>query len=525
MRTAFGTVAAGLTALATHDLLQKKHTLLHNYPVVGHLRFLLERIGPELRQYIVTSDDEERPFSRDQRAWVYTSSKRLNNAVSFGTDKDIEHLEGYVVFKHRTFSDVAPPSGVTVESMGKEIGVPAAKVLGGPRGRRHAFRPPSIVNVSAMSFGSLSGTAVEAMNKGCAIAGAMHNAGEGGISSHHQHGADLIMQIGTAYFGCRDAKGRFDLERLKDVVAANPVKAIEIKLSQGAKPGLGGLLPAAKISPEIAEIRGIPMGQDCASPARHAEFDSVDSMLDWVELVADATGLPVGIKSAVGEQQFWDELASLMSRKDRGVDFITIDGGEGGTGAAPLLFQDNGALPFRLAFSRVYKTFALEGGLVDDITFIGGGKLGLPDNAMVAYALGVDMVNVAREAMMSIGCIQAQKCHTDKCPTGIATQNQRLASGLDTSLKSVRLANYVDTLRRELLKVSEAVGVLHPSLIDADDIEVLLGVRKATPLRTIYGYQPKWGRIGNHLGEEISAIMRPTAPEHTSVAPSVTAQG
>jgi glutamate synthase domain-containing protein 2 len=352
----------------------------------------------------------------------------------------------------------------------------------------------------------------------------MHNAGEGGISSHHQHGADLIMQIGTAYFGCRDAKGRFDLERLKDVVAANPVKAIEIKLSQGAKPGLGGLLPAAKISPEIAEIRGIPMGQDCASPARHAEFDSVDSMLDWVELVADATGLPVGIKSAVGEQQFWDELASLMSRKDRGVDFITIDGGEGGTGAAPLLFQDNGALPFRLAFSRVYKTFALEG-LVDDITFIGGGKLGLPDNAMVAYALGVDMVNVAREAMMSIGCIQAQKCHTDKCPTGIATQNQRLASGLDTSLKSVRLANYVDTLRRELLKVSEAVGVLHPSLIDADDIEVLLGVRKTTPLRTIYGYQPKWGRIGNHLGEEISAIMRPTAPEHTSVAPSVTAQG
>lgn len=524
IRTALGATVAGLAAVATHDLLQKKHTLKHNFPVIGNLRYMLERIGPELRQYIVTSNDEERPFSRDQRAWIYTSSKKRNNYVSFGTDNDIEHLEGYVIVKHRTFADVAPATGGTLDTMGTEIGLPAAKVLGRPRGRRHAFRPPSLVNVSAMSFGSLSGPAIEALNKGCAMAGAMHNAGEGGISSHHKHGGDLMLQIGTAYFGCRDEQGRFDLERLKDVCAANPVRAIEIKLSQGAKPGLGGLLPGAKITREISEIRGIPMGKDCASPARHAEFHDVDSMLDWVELVADATGLPVGIKSAVGEQEFWDDLAAQMAKRDRGVDFITIDGGEGGTGAAPLIFSDSVALPYRLGFARVYKTFALAG-LVDDVAFIGSGKLGLPENAMVAFALGADMINVAREAMMAIGCIQAQKCHTDRCPTGIATQNRWLSSGLDPELKSVRLANYIDTLRRELLKVSEAVGVIHPALIDADDIEVLLGVRKATPLRTIYGYQPHWGRIGDALADEIRAIMRPLVPDNVSVDPSVTARG
>ena len=522
-RHLIGTVAAGLAGLATHDVLQRKHTLLHNYPVVGHLRFLLERVGPELRQYIVTSNDEERPFSRDQRSWIYASSKRENNYVGFGTDNDIEHLEGYVIVKHRTFADVAPATGVAHGNHDEGIVLPSAKVLGGPRGRRSAFRPKSVVNISAMSFGSLSGPAIEAINKGAKLAGAMHNTGEGGLSSHHRQGGDLVLQIGTAYFGCRDEHGRFDLEKLKDVVASAPVKAIEIKLSQGAKPGLGGMLPAAKISEEIASIRGIPMGQDCASPARHAEFQDVDSMLDWVELVADATGLPVGIKSAVGEQRFWDELVSHMVKGDRGVDFVTIDGGEGGTGAAPLIFSDSVALPFRLGFARVYATFA-RAGLTDQLTFIGSGKLGLPDNALVAFALGADMVNVAREAMMSIGCIQAQKCHTDHCPTGVATQNDWLSRGLAPTLKSVRLANYLDTLRRDLLKVSEACGVLHPALIDADDIEVLLGVRQATPLRKIYRYQPRWGRIGDELGEEITRIMRPVAPQGGSAPESATSQ-
>ena len=302
----------------------------------------------------------------------------------------------------------------------------------------------------------------------------MHNTGEGGLSAHHRQGGDIMLQIGTAYFGCRDHEGNFSMEKLKEVVESAPVKAIEIKLSQGAKPGLGGLLPAAKVTKEISEIRGIPMGRDCASPARHTAFSDEDSLLDFVELLAAETGLPVGIKSSVGEMLFWQELTRLMARDDRGVDFVTVDGGEGGTGASPPIFADSIALPFRMGFSRAYATFA-EAGLTDDVTFIGSAKLGLPENAVVAFALGADMVNVAREAMMSIGCIQSQKCHTDRCPTGVATQDPWLSHGLDPMSKAVRCAQYIRTFRKELVKVSESVGVAHPGLITTDDVDIFLG--------------------------------------------------
>ena len=276
-------------------------------------------------------------------------------------------------------------------------------------------------------------------------------------------------------------------------MASAPVRALEVKLSQGAKPGLGGLLPAAKVSPEIAATRGIPIGKDCVSPSRHAEFSDTDSLLDWVELLAAETGLPVGIKSAVGDMQLWHELADLMATGDRGVDFVTIDGGEGGTGAAPLIFTDSVAMPFRIGFARVYGAFA-ERGLHERVVFTGAGKLGLPDNAVIAFALGADTVNVGREAMLALGCIQAQKCHTDRCPTGVATQNRWLTRGLDPTLKSVRAANYVKTLRRDLLKVSEACGVEHPGLIDADAVELLDAATTARPLRELFGYQPDWAR-------------------------------
>ncbi|WP_353953582.1 FMN-binding glutamate synthase family protein [Knoellia sp. S7-12] len=520
-KSLIGATVVGLAGVAVRDLTQKKHSLKRNFPVVANLRYLLEKVGPELRQYIITGNDAERPFSRDQRSWVYASSKLENNYVGFGTDNDIEHLENYPIVKHRTFSPMAPSTAVAHGHHDEKVELPAAKVLGAPRGRRHAFRPGSVVNVSAMSFGSLSGNAIEAMNRGVALAGALHNTGEGGLSDHHRKGGDLILQIGTAYFGCRDNQGRFDLARLKDLVQTAPVKTIEIKLSQGAKPGLGGVLPAAKITDEISRIRGIPKGEDCVSPSRHAEFDSVDSMLDWVELIADETGLPVGIKSAVGEMDFWTELAQQMSGRTRGVDFITVDGGEGGTGAAPLVFTDNVALPFRIGFARVYSTFA-QAGLTDDVAFIGSGKLGLPDNALVAFALGVDMVNVAREPMLALGCIQAQKCHTDHCPTGVATQDPWLAHGLDPTLKSVRLANYLQTLRRDLLKVSEACGVAHPGLIDADAVEILDGNRSGTPLREVYGYEPGWGALGPDLAREITSIMWPERDRDTEAPESAT---
>jgi glutamate synthase domain-containing protein 2 len=302
------------------------------------------------------------------------------------------------------------------------------------------------------------------------------------------------------------------------------VRALEIKLSQGAKPGLGGVLPAAKVSAEIAEARGVPEGVDCISPSRHAEFSDADSLLDWVELLAAETGLPVGIKSAVGHMDFWHELTELMDRGDRGVDFVTVDGGEGGTGAAPLIFTDSVSLPFQLGFARVYSVFA-RAGLAEQVTFIGGGKLGLPDNAVVAFALGCDMVNVAREAMLSIGCIQAQKCHTDTCPTGVATQNAWLSRGLDPQLKSVRAANYVRTLRRDLLKVAEACGVEHPGLIDTSTVEVLTGRTASRPLGEVYDYEPGWGLPSAADRAEIARIMAGEAPQGGSAPPSPTATG
>jgi glutamate synthase domain-containing protein 2 len=497
-----GAAATAVAAVAGHDLVQRRHAILRNFPVIGHARFLLEAIGPELRQYIVAGNDEERPFSRDQRRWVYASSKLENNYFGFGTDNDLEHSSGNVIVHHRTFGRRKP----TYSEPGEHAWLPCAKVLGGPRGRRHAFRPDSLVNISGMSFGSLSGRAVEALNQGARMAGCLHNTGEGAVSPYHRHGGDLVFQIGTAYFGCRDAAGRFDIHRLKDLVASEPIRALEVKLSQGAKPGLGGLLPAPKVSPEIARTRGVPLGEDCISPSRHAEFDDVDSMLDWVEMLAAETGLPVGIKSAVGDEDFWVELADAMSTTDRGVDFVSVDGGEGGTGAAPLIFTDSVSLPFRLGFSRVYSTFA-QRGLQDDVVFIGAGKLGLPDNAVVAFGLGADMVNVGREAMLAVGCIQAQQCHTGRCPTGVATQDPWLAHGLDPASKAVRAANYITTLRRDLIKVSEACGVEHPALIGPDSVEIVDTVSRGRKLREVYEYRSGWGVPGAALEDEVVQLM------------------
>ncbi|PPK94660.1 glutamate synthase domain-containing protein 2 [Kineococcus xinjiangensis] len=508
-------------AVAAHDLLQRQHALLRNFPVIGRARYWLETIGPELRQYIVADNNEERPFTRDQRRWVYASAKKENNYFGFGTDNDIEFTAGYPVIKHRTFGRSIPASS---PAAGHEVLLPSAKVLGAARRRPGAFRPNSVVNISAMSFGSLSAAAVEALNRGAAMAGCLQNTGEGGLSRHHRHGGELVFQIGTAYFGCRDRRGRFDVGRLKEVVASAPVRALEIKLSQGAKPGLGGLLPGVKVSEEIAETRGIAVGRDCVSPSRHAEFSDTDSLLDWVELLAAETGLPVGIKSAVGDLVFWEELTTAMAETSRGVDFVTVDGGEGGTGAAPLIFTDTVSLPFQLGFSRVYAAFA-ERGLAEDVTFIGAGKLGLPDNAVVAFALGCDMVNVAREAMLAIGCIQAQKCHTDTCPTGVATQNAWLSRGLDPALKSVRAANYVKTLRRDLVKVAEACGVEHPALIDAESVEILTGRTASRPLAEVYDYREGWGMPSAADQREIVALMTRTEPQGGTAPPSSTAVG
>jgi len=508
-------IALILAAVLTYDLLQRKHAILRNFPIIGHFRYWLEKVGPELRQYIVTSNNEERPFSRDERRWIYASAKKENNYFGFGTDNELELSPNYLIIKHAAFPlDAGLP---TDPGYDPACPMPAAKVLGAHRRRAKAFRPASVVNLSAMSFGSLSAAAVEAINRGCKIADCLQNTGEGGVSRHHQHGGALIWQIGTGYFGCRDERGRFDLDRFLEVVDANPIRAIEIKLSQGAKPGVGGILPAVKLTRELSEIRGVPLGRDCISPARHSTFGDADSMLDFVEMLAQETGLPVGIKSAVGETGFWVELARLMATSDRGVDFITVDGGEGGTGAGPLVFTDHVALPFKLAMSRVYRTFA-EAGLHEKVVFIGSAKLGFPETGLFAFALGCDLIGIAREAMLAIGCIQAQRCHTNHCPTGVTTNNRWLMRGLDPGLKSARLANFVITLRKELLRLSLACGVPHPALVTSEHFAILDGRFGTATINTLFGYQEGWGLPSPQDQQAIREIMNAVGPESQRLA-------
>jgi glutamate synthase domain-containing protein 2 len=498
-----------LLLVVSYDLVQKKHAILRNFPIVGHLRYWLEMIGLELRQYIVTSNDEERPFSRDQRRWVYASSKIQNNYFGFGSDNDMDEVENYLIVKQSTFPLQMPKPGDYNFDSGYSI--PCAKVLGGYRQRAKAFRPASVVNISAMSYGSLSASAVEAINRGCVLAGCMQNTGEGSISPHHLHGGELIWQIGTGYFGCRNDDGSFSLTRLKENLDRHPqVRAIELKLSQGAKAGVGGIVPAAKVTKEISQIRGVPVDTDCISPPFHTAFDNPDELLDFVEQLAEQTGLPVGIKSAVGEMEFWLELTRLMTTTNRGVDFVTIDGGEGGSGAAPLAFAGHVSLPFKLGFPRVYRAFA-EQGLHEQVVFIGSAKLGFPQLALFGFALGCDMVAVAREAMLAIGCIQAQRCHTGHCPTGIATQNRWLMRGLDPTSKAPRLANYLITLRKELLMLCRACGQAHPGMITGKQIEILDGQLGSTTISELFGYQDGYGLPSPDDLVVIEDLMRDTS--------------
>jgi glutamate synthase domain-containing protein 2 len=510
-------ILLGLLALllmvTVHDLTQRRHAILRNFPIIGHFRYWLEAVGPELRQYIVTSNDEERPFSRDQRRWIYSSAKNENSYFGFGTDNNLERNPGYIIVRHSAFPIHTPHPGEP--GYDGKYQVACARILGEARGRRLAFRPGSIVNTSAMSYGSLSGPAVEAINRGVAIAGALQNTGEGGICDFHRKGGELIWQIGTGYFGCRDERGRFSMDRFLESIASAKVRAVEIKLSQGAKPGMGGLLPAAKVSAEIARIRGIPMGKDCISPAGHTAFSDVSSMLDFIEKLADASGLPVGIKSAVGDLGFWSELARGIDTTGRAPDFITIDGGEGGTGAAPLVFADHVALPWKVGFPQVYRELA-ERNVHHKVVFIGSGRLGFPAESLLAMALGCDLVNVAREAMLAIGCIQAQQCHTGHCPTGVATQSAWLMRGLDPTLKSARLANYLVSLRKDLLHLANACGQPHPSSVPLSAIDILGEGLTTRPAPEVFGYRAGWGSLPPRPEAQADALAALVSPPPTA---------
>lgn len=458
-----------LALVAIRDIfIQKSHTISHNYPIMGHLRYLFESIGPEIRQYFVANNREELPFNRIERGWIYASAKHENNYEGFGTDRDIyAHQHIFINNAMMPYKiDKSHPNAVDKSFL------PCAKVIGAYNKRKKPYRPASVINVSAMSFGSLSAKAVESLNKGVRLSDAYHNTGEGGLSPYHSNGGDVIFHFGTGYFGIRDEDGNFSMEKLVKLVEDNPfIRAIEIKLSQGAKPGKGGVLPAAKITKEISQIRHVPLGKDVLSPPNHSAFSNVQEMLDLIEEIAEKTGLPVGIKAAIGKLEQWEELADIMLKTGKGPDFITVDGGEGGTGAAPPSFADHVSLPWVYGFSDLYKLFKKKG-ITDRVVWIGSGKLGFPAKAAMAFAMGVDCINVAREAMMSIGCIQAQVCHTNRCPSGVATQNKWLQSGINIPLKSERLAQYFKTFRKELIEITHAAGYEHPCQFKMTDIDV-----------------------------------------------------
>ncbi len=475
-----------LLVMFIQDITNKRQTIKHNFPLVGRLRYLLESIGPELRQYIVANNREELPFNRSQRSWIYASSKKQNNYEGFGTDKDI-YAPGHVFINPDLFPYRLPAAH---PNLSDESFLPCAKIMGIANGRKRPYRPYSIGNISAMSFGSLSKNAIIALNKGALSSGCYHNTGEGGLSPYHANGADVMFHFGTGYFGVRDKQGNFSMEKMVELTQKhNFVRAIEIKLSQGAKPGKGGILPGKKITPEIAQIRGVAIGQDVLSPASHTAFSNIPEMLDFIEDIAEQTGLPVGFKSAVGKLDSWVELADLMVKRGKGPDFISIDGGEGGTGAAPHSFADHVSLPIAFAFPSVYKIF-LERGLTDRITFIASGRLGFPSKTIMAMAMGADMIHMARESMLSIGCIQAQKCHDNHCPVGIATQNKWLQSGLDPTHKAVRFHNFMTAYRKEVLQITHACGYEHPCQVTMNDVEVGMADTKSTQtLADNYGYQ------------------------------------
>ena len=481
--TIFITIALFVLVVFINDIFQKEHAILRNFPVLGHFRYLLESIGPGIRQYWISNDKEEMPFNRDERSWIYATSKKQKNTFGFGTTEQLYEI-GYPIIKHTTF-----PFSVKNNKQDKLSSISCKKNIGLFNNRKFPYQPKSIINISAMSFGSLGAKAITSLNKGALQADCYHNTGEGGVSPYHCNGADIVWQIGTGYFGARAEDGSFSIQKFKETIKSNSnIRMIEIKLSQGAKPGKGGILPANKVTKEISKIRGIPIGEICISPNSHSAFSNVDEMIDFIEELAQESGLPIGIKSAIGKTDFWNELAQKMEHQNRGPDFICIDGGEGGTGAAPLAFSDHVSLPFKIGFERVYKIFKNKN-LTDRIAWIGSAKLGFPDRAIIAFAMGCDMISVARESMLSIGCIQTQQCHTDHCPVGVATQRKWLQRGIDITSKSERCAQYIVGFRKELLQLTYASGYQHPSEFTQKDIEVSTGVNKFTTLEEILNYK------------------------------------
>ena len=438
---------AFLSALGIRDLVQSSHSILRNYPVLGHMRFLFEGIRPEIRQYLIESDQDEEPFSRDERSLVYQRAKGEEDKRPFGTREHI-YQSGYAWLTH----SIQPRHIVDTDFR---------VTIGGSKCKKpyHA----SIYNISAMSFGSLSANAILALNKGAATGGFAQDTGEGGISRYHREGqGDLIYEIGSGYYGCRNLDGTFNREKFAEQAASDQVKMIEVKLSQGAKPGHGGVLPASKITPEIAEARGVPMGMDCNSPAAHNAFSTPLEFVKFLGELRDLSGgKPVGFKLCIGHRREFMCMVKAMLKTGIVPDFIVVDGKEGGTGAAPLEFTNHVGMPLVEGLVFVHNT--LRGaGIRDQVKIGAAGKLVTAFDIARALAMGADWANSARGFMFSVGCIQAQACHTNRCPVGVATQDPLRQRALVVEDKYRRVANFHNNTLKALGEMTGAAGLAHP---------------------------------------------------------------
>ncbi|MGO3894338.1 FMN-binding glutamate synthase family protein [Brevibacterium aurantiacum] len=443
--------ALGLGALAAWDVTQKKHSILRNYPVAGHARYLLESIRPEIQQYFIERNWDGRPYNRNTRAIIYERAKGKHSESAFGTERDVNRT-GYEALMHSTVPIASSPTPPRIRVGGAECTQPY---------------DISLLNVSAMSFGSLSDNAVRSLNKGAALGGFAQDTGEGSITPYHQEfGGDLIWEIGTGYFGCRTPEGEFAPDVFAQKAQDPQVKMVSLKLSQGAKPGLGGVLPGPKVTEEISEIRGIPVGKTCVSPPNHSVFSTPIELLQFIEQMRKLSGgKPAGFKLCVGSRTEFLGICKAMVETGITPDFIIVDGSEGGTGAAPLEFENHVGLPLTQGLMIVHNAL-MGAGLRDRIKIGAAGKIAAGSDIVKRLIQGADFTMAARAMMMAVGCIQAQVCHTGKCPVGVATQDPRRARAIDVPDKSTRVKNYHDGTVTEAVRLMASMGVAHPDELE-----------------------------------------------------------
>ena len=435
------------------DVTQSQQAIRRNYPVIGRFRYLFEHLGVFFRQYFFAMDREELPFNRAQRGWIARAAKDIDHTIAFGSTKPI-HTPGDILFLNSAFPKLDEETQLSAKT----------PLCFGQGYARDVYETHSVFHISAMSYGALSAPAIHALSMGAAKAGILLNTGEGGLAPFHLKGqCDLVYQIGTAKYGVRNTDGTLSDDKLQEIAAHTSVKMFEIKLSQGAKPGKGGILPAEKVTAVIASTRGIPMGQDSLSPNRHIDISSVDDLLSMIHRVREVTGKPVGIKFVLGQPEWLDDLCQAIQTRglDFAPDFVTVDSADGGTGAAPQSLMDNVGLPADSSLPWVVDKL-IEYGLRARIKVMASGKMSTPSGVAAALCLGADSVNTARGFMFALGCIQALQCNKNTCPTGITTHDPKLQKGLDPELKATRVANYARNLLHEVEVVAHSCGVVNP---------------------------------------------------------------